>query len=217
MPSLYKISEQVKKLLDGSNPATAARYSLVEIKTFVLQVANSIIKSQHFTEEMASGAMIPDGSVLTEYTSVAVEPYMGLSRAIFPIMPVKLPLGMGVWHISKTTDIINGFIPFEPGELQMIGEEPLISDILGQIGYEPRESYALFNKNITLGDGETKILEVYMLLVVKDLSLYDDWEMLPISSSMESELIMSTFQLLSGQNIQNKKVDVISKQPEVTR
>ena len=212
MATLYSISEQVSKMLEGSNPASANKYAMPEIKRYVIQVANSIIKVQHFSEEMAAGAMIPDGSVLTEYDNIAVEPYKGLSRAMFPIMPIKLPLGMGIYHISKTDDIINGFIPFEPGELQMIGEEPLISDVMGQIAYEPREKYALFNKNITLGDEVTKINEVYMLLVVKDLSLYGDWDMLPISSSMESELIMNTYQMLSGQTPQNKKVDVINKE-----
>lgn len=217
MATLYSISEQVSKMLEGADPSSKTRFAMTEIKRYIIQVANSMIKSQHFTEEMAAGAMIPDGSVLTEYDNVAVVPYKGLSRAMFPIMPVKLPLGIGVYHISKTDDIINGFIPFEPGELQMIGEEPLISDVLGQIAYEPREKYALFNKNILLGDSQTKIDKVYMLLVVKDLSLYGDWDLLPISSSIESDLIMATFQMLSGQNTQNKKVDVINKQPEAVQ
>lgn len=214
MATLYKISEQVSKMLEGADPASKTRYAIPEIKSYVIQTINSIIKTQHFTEEMAGGEMIPEGTVLAEYDNVAVEPYKNVSRCTLPAMPIKLPLNIGIFHVGKTDDIIDGFIPFEPGQMQMLGEEPLISDVLGQVAYEPRGKYLIFNRNITLGDEETKIEEVYMLLAVKDLSLYDDWEMLPITASMENDVIMGTFQLLSAQNLQNKKVDVINKQPE---
>lgn len=217
MATLYSISEQVRSMLQGGDPPQAPKFEMEEVKRLVIQVVNGLIKTQHLTEEMAGGETIPDGSVLAEYDSVAVEKYKNVSRATLPAMPVKLSLNMGIWHVSRTDDIINGFIPFEPGQLQMIGEEPLISDILGQIGYEPMGKYIIFNKDITTNDPDNKIDEVYMKLVVKDLSLYGDYEMLPIPASMEGEVIMQTFQILSGQFPSNKKVDVINKQQEVTQ
>lgn len=213
--SIYSISEQVRKMLQGGNPASKSKYEMQEVKRAIIQVVNGLIKIQHITEDMAGGESIPDGSVLTEYDNVPVISYKNTARAILPAMPVKLLRNMGVWHVSRTDDVINGFIPFEPGQLQMLGEEPLISDILGQIGYTPMGKYIIFNKDITVNDDDNAITEVYMQLVVKDLSLYGDFEQLPISSSMEIDVINGTFQILTGQLPENKKVDVISKQQEV--
>lgn len=212
MATLYGIGESVQSLLQGGDPPVASKFQFSEIKIAVIQTINSLLKLQFLTEEMSGGESIPEGTMLAEYDNVAVEPYKGVSRATLPAMPIKLPLNMGVFHVSKTDDIINGFIPFEPGQLQMIGEEPLISDILGQIGYEPRGKYIVFNKNITEGDTDSAIHEVYMLLAVKDISLYGDFDMLPINASMELDVIQTTFKALSGQFPSNKKVDVIDKQ-----
>lgn len=212
MATLYSIVESVRGLQQGGDPPNAAKFTFQEIKIAVIQVINSLIKSQHLTEEMAGGEAIPDGTVLGEYDNVPVESYKGVSRATLPAMPVKMPLNIGIFHVGKTDDIINGFIPFGAGELQMLGEEALISDMLGQVGYEPRGKYIVFNIDITDNDANNAINEVYMLLAVKDLSLYTDWEMLPISSSMEADVIQGAFQYLSNQQPANKKVDVINKQ-----
>ena len=213
MATIFSIVEIIRTLQEGGDTPNAAKFEQNEVKIAVIQVINSMIKSQHLTEEMAGGEQIPDGTILTEYDNVAVESYKGVSRAILPIMPVKIGnRNIGVFHVSKTDDIINGFIPFRTGELQMIGEEPFISDILGQVGYEVRGKYLVFNKDITANDSDYAINEVYMLLAVKDVSLYSDWEMLPISSDMESQVIQNTFQYLSNMQPANKKVDVINKQ-----
>lgn len=215
--TLYSISESIRSLIEGMDVSSKPRYTMQEVKIAAIQVINSLIRTQHITDEMGAGENIPDGSVLAEYDNVAVEKYKNVSRATLPAMPVKLPNNLGIFHVSKTDDIINGFIPFEPGQLQMIGEEPLISDILGQIGYEPMGKYIIFNKDITTNDDDNKIEEVYMKLIVKDLSLYSDFEMLPIASSMEFQVIQETFQALVGQLPTNKKVDVINKQQEVAK
>ena len=214
MATLYSISEAVRSFLQGGDPPQAPKFEMEEVKRIVIQVVNGMIKAQHLTETMAGGESIPDGMVLAEYDNVAVEKYKNVARVTLPVMPVSLPMNMGIWHVSKVDDIINGFIPFQPGELQMIGEEPMISTILGQIGYEPRGKYLIFNKDITTNQTEYRITEVYMQLVVKDLSLYGDFDLLPIPSSMEADVIMATFQALTGQLPSNKKVDVINKQSE---
>lgn len=212
MATIYSISESVRSLQEGGDPANAAKFEMGEIKIAVIQVINSLIKSQHLTEEMAGGEAIPDGTVLQEYDNVAVESYKGVSRAALPAMPVKMNLGIGIFHVGRTDDIINGFIPFQSGQMQMIGGESLTSDVLGQHFYEQRGKYIVFGEDITEGDSETAINEVYMLLAVKDVSLYSDWELLPISSSMELDVIQGVFQYLSNQQRANKKVDVINKQ-----
>lgn len=214
MATIYSISQQVLKLMEGE-PASNKKFAMQEIKGYIVQSINGLIKAQHVTDELAAGETIPDGSVLAEYDNVPVEKYKNVARATLPAMPVKLPLNMGIFHVSKTDDIINGFIPFESGQLQMIGEEPLISDILGQIGYEQMGKYIIFNKDITTNQEEYRITEVYMKLIVKDLSLYGDFDLLPIPSSMDIQVIQEVYQILSNQYPANKKVDVINKQPEV--
>jgi uncharacterized protein YkuJ len=212
MSTIFGIVESVRSLQEGGDTPNASKFEQNEVKIAVIQVINSLIKSQHLTEEMAGGEQIPDGTVLGEYDNVAVESYKGVSRATLPAMPVKMSYNIGIFHVSRTDDIVNGFIPFQAGQMQMISGEPLISDVLGQIFYEPRGKYIVFGRDITVGDSETAINEVYMLLAVKDISLYSDWEMLPISADMESAVIQGTFEYLSNQQRANKKVDVINKQ-----
>jgi hypothetical protein len=214
MATLYSISENVRTLIEGGDPSNAPKFEMEEIKRAVIQVVNGMIKTQYLTDEMAGGETIPDGSVLAEYDNVAVEKYKNTARAELPAMPVKLPRNMGVYHVGKTDDIITGFIPFQAGQLQMIGEQPLISDILGQVGYEQRGKYLVFDRDITTNQDEYRITAVYILLVVKDLSLYGDFDLLPIPASMDFEVIMNTFQALTGKMPQNKVVDVINKKPE---
>lgn len=214
MSSIYSISENVRKLVEGSDPASRSKFSMAEAKGYIIQVINSLIKTQHFSQTMGGGENIPDGLVLAEYDGIAVTSYKGLSRAVLPVMPISLYLNIGIFHVSKADDIINGFIPFQPGQLQMIGEEHLISDVLGQIAYEPRGKYLIFNKDITTNDSDNAITTIYMLLVVKDLSLYGDFDLLPIEAAMEIDVIQTTYKLMTAQLPQNKKVDVINKQPE---
>jgi hypothetical protein len=212
--TIYSLSESIRALIEGSSIPSKPKFTLKEVKIAAVQVINGMLKAQHLTEEMSGGEAIPDGSILAEYDNISVESYKGVARCTLPAMPIKLLLNMGVFHVSKTSNIIDGFIPFESGQLQMIGEEPLLSDILGQVGYEQRGQYLIFNRDINTNEEEHRITEVYMLLAVKDLSLYGDFEMLPISSSMEMDVIQATFQILTGQMPSNKKVDVINKQPE---
>lgn len=215
MATLYSIVQGCQKLLEGADPASKKKFAIAEIKRYVIQIINSMIKTQHVTETMGLGENIPDGLVLAEYDSITVERYKNVSRAALPAMPVSLHLNKGIFHVGPTDDVINGFIPFQPGEYQMIGEESLISDVLGQIAYWPMGKYVIFNRDITTNDSDTSINEVYMQLVVKDLSLYGDWDLLPISADMEVAVIQKTFEFLAPQFVQNKKVDVIDKQEEV--
>jgi hypothetical protein len=214
MATLYSISEQVRSLLSGGDPPAAAKVEMEEVKRYVIQVINGMLKTQHFSQTMAGSENIPDGLVLAEYDGIAVEQYKNTARCVLPIMPVSLPINLGIFHVSKTDDIINGFIPFQPGQLQMIGEETLISDVIGQVAYEPRGKYLIFNYDITTNDTDNAITQVYLLLVVKDLSLYGDFDLLPIAADMEMSIIQAVFQMLMSEPPPEKKVDVIDKQTQ---
>lgn len=211
--TLYGIGESIKGML-ARDPAAGTRPNMQIIQNTAIQVINSMLGSQHFSQTMGGGENIPDGLALAAYDNVAVESYKNISRSVLPVMPVSLPLNLGIFHVGKTTDIVNGFVPFQPGEMQLIGEDELISDILGEFGYWPAGKYIYYNRDLTR-IGDYSITEVFMFLVVKDLSLYAEFDLLPIPSNMESDVIMNTYKQLSGQTIESKKVDVISKVPEV--
>lgn len=207
--TIFKITEEVLSRLNGGDRPSSSRPSKQEVKNVLIQVVNSLIKSQHFNQVMQDGERIPDGLVLAEYDNIPVEEYRGVSRGTLPVMPVSLPLNMGVFHVGKSDDAINGFIPFQPGQMAMLSEEPMLSDILGQIGYEPRGKYIVFNSDITTN--EEPITSVFALLVVKDVALYGDFELLPISADMEIDVIKGCYEFFAGQNNGEKKVDVIDK------
>lgn len=210
--TLYGIAEAVNGML-SRDPASASRPSIAVIQSTAIQVINSMLSLQHFSKTMGGGETIPDGLALAAYDNIAVESYKNISRSALPVMPVSLPLNMGIYHVGKTDDIVNGFVPFQPGEMQLIGEEEIISDILGEIGYWPAGKYIYYNRDITV-NGDYSIHEVFMFLMVKDLSQYAEFDILPISSSMENDVITNTYKQLSGQTMESKKVDVISKVPE---
>lgn len=210
--TLYSIAESIKGMLKR-DPANASRPSNPVIQNTAIQVINSMLALQHFSKTLGGGENIPDGLALAAYDNIAIESYKNISRSVLPVMPVSLPLNMGIFHVGKTDDIVNGFIPFQPGEMQLIGEEEIISDILGQVGYWPAGKYIYYNRDLTV-NGDYSINEVFMFLVVKDLSQYAEFDLLPIPSSMENDVIMNTFKQLSGQIFETKKVDVINKEQE---
>jgi len=212
MATIYSISEQIRQLLVGKDPASASRFTIQDVKQASIQAANSLLKTQHFVQNLGGGEMTPDGLVLSEYDEIAVESYGNVSRATLPAMPYSLPLNTGIFHVGKVGDPLNGFVPYEPGQMQMLSEEPYISDVLGQISYEPSGKFIYFNKDITAGDSETAINSVFMKLVVKEWSLYNDFELLPIPSDLEWPLIQETYKVLMGQYPTNKVVDVTNKE-----
>lgn len=87
------------------------------------------------------------------------------------------------------------FIPIQAGQTGNIVTQKLISDLLGQIGYEPpRDGYIIFTEDL-LGRA-IPIPYVDMQLVVMDLDKYSDYDMLPLSADMAAEVILQTMQIL---------------------
>jgi hypothetical protein len=109
---------------------------------------------------------------------------------------------MGVFHVSRLNDISDGFIPLQTGQLALIKGERLISDLLGQVGYEVVGNDVIFNKDLTTENGTT----IYLRLVVMDISQYDDYDVLPLPADMEATIIQEVFKLFSMQ-MQGAKLD----------
>jgi hypothetical protein len=111
MTTKYKIAEQVQRLLNG-NPVVSGRFNLHEIKLLVAQVANQLLKADHFAVNMPEGDTIPTNCMVYTYDNVPVTTYKTtLSKATLPSIPIGLPRNMGVLHVSKIDAIEEPFVP----------------------------------------------------------------------------------------------------------
>jgi hypothetical protein len=81
------------------------------------------------------------------------------------------------------------FIPLMRGYRALMRTDELLNDLFGQISYEPKNNYVLFNKDITLFDLTTVTIE----LCVLDMSLYGVNDVLPIPADFEQKIIDELF------------------------
>lgn len=193
----YKISEQILLMLKGGNIKAATSIEIEDIIEAVGQYINSHFKQEQLTVNMPSGETIPEGLMLAAYgdtTPIVPVQYKGVSKITLPVTPVALPRNMGVYHVSRLNDISDGFIPLQTGQLALIKGERLISDLLGQVGYEVVGNDVIFNKDLTTENGTT----IYLRLVVFDINSFDDYTNLPLPADMEATIIQECFKLFSN-------------------
>jgi len=188
----YKIIEGIQRLL-GGNPVISARVQKGDIKNLVQQVANKLLKTEHFNVNMASGDTIPPNCMIYTYDNVPVSVYKtNKSSCTLPSMPINLPKNMGVFHISKTDAIDEPFIPIPSGMYGIVKPQELLGDLSGLIGYEVFGSQVVFTQNLP-GLG---VNNVFIRLVGVDLNTVDDYTILPISADMEADIVNTVYAML---------------------
>lgn len=190
----YKIAEQVLQLLKGGNPKAATSVELEDIIEYVGQCINKVYKQEVFTG-FAEGETIPNGSMLTYFDNLTPIAYKGVSKLTLPVQPISLPRNAGIFHVSRTEDISDGFIPVLNGQTSLIKNERLISDVLNQVTYTPYGQDIVFNQDLTTENGISLIVG----LIVMDINLLSDYDALPLSADMESDVVTATFKLFSAQ------------------
>ena len=185
MPSKRFIAQQVLYRLAGGLPDTSYPIKEEDIIAALNQKINTLTKAQHFSITLPNGETIPDNLMLATYTGIAVTPVGSKSKCTLPVIPVSLPRNMGVFEIYPDSDGTIQFIPMQAGQIFLLSNQPIISDLLGQIGYEVRSSEVVFHRDITIDE----INEVNMTLVIHDILQYDDYAPLPIPADWEGLLI----------------------------
>ncbi len=207
----YRLAEEIKKLLDGADIPAASSISLNEIKISCGQVINSLLKTDYLQINTKIGETIPNGSVLGYYPNIVVEKWKNKSRVRLPIKPLKLPRDMGVWSVFPSDPEMydKEFIPLEMGQWSLLQSQPLLNNLLGQIGRETYGDYIIFTKDITI-PGE--VVTVDMRLVIMDLDQYDDFDPLPVMAEMEWQIKQEVYKLYSTQPLPDKLVDSTVKE-----
>lgn len=207
--TIYRLAEEIKKLLDGGDNPAASDISINEIKIAVGQVANSLLKTDYLQVNTRIGETIPNGAMLGYYPDLVVESWKGKSRVKLPIKPLKLPRDMGVWSIFPSDQPDKEFIPLQMGQWSLLQSQPLLNNLLGQVGRETYGEYVLFTKDITI-PGET--VTVDMRLVIMDIALYGDYDILPLIPEMEWQIKQEVVKLYSGEPVPDKLVDSTTKE-----
>lgn len=204
MTTLFRLAEEILKMLSGGKIPVATGVSINEIKIAIAQVCNQLLKVDYIQVNSRAGEAIPNGSVIGYYPNIVVEKWKNKSRAKLPIKPIKLPRDMGVWSvfISDSPDV--EFIPLQMGQWSLLQSQPLLNNLLGQIGRETYGDYVIFTKDITIPGQE---VTVDMRLVVMDFSLYDDYSILPILPEMEWQIKQEVVKMYGGEPIPDKTVD----------
>jgi hypothetical protein len=206
MTTRARISEQINRLIAG-NPVISGRVHPNDIRLLVEQVANKMLKVDHFAVNVPEGDTIPNNLMMFTYDNVPVTTYKTTrSRAKLPSIPISLPRNMGVFHISKTDAIDEPFIPIPSGMYGIIKPQSLLGDLSGLIGYEVVGSDVIFTKNLP-GLG---VNNVFIRLVGVDMSQLSDYDILPIPQDMEADIVTQVYNILAqvppadrAQNINN--------------
>lgn len=188
----YRIAEQVQRMLKG-NPVISGRVHINDIKLLIEQVANKLLKADHFQVNMPEGDTVPNNCMIFTYDAVPVTSYKtGLSKASLPSIPISLPRNVGVLHISKVDDINNPFIPIPTSTYGVIKPQSLLGGLSGLIGYEVIGRDVVFTKDLP-GLG---INSVYMRLVGVNVNQLADTDLLPLSADMEADIVDTVFKML---------------------
>jgi hypothetical protein len=192
MTTRYKIVEQIDRLIAG-NPVISGRIHVNDIRLLVEQVANQLLKADHFSVNVPEGDTIPNNCMIFTYDNVAVSTYKTTkSKATLPSIPISLPRNMGVLHVSKTDAIDEPFVPIPASLYGIVKPQELLGDLSGLIGYEVIGKDIVFTKNLP-GLG---VNSVFIRLVGVDMSQLGDYDILPLSSDMEAQVVTQVYNIL---------------------
>lgn len=204
-----RMSEQVMLRLGGGRIGAAIKFHPKEISLALEQQLNKMLRMEYLQVNIPMGEMIPNGASVASYDNILVSKYKNVSMSLLPAIPLKLPRGMGVFQIYDPNDVNCEFIPEEMGQESMLLSQPLLNDLITKTRYQWYGDRVLYNKDLTLPN---ETVYVSMRLVVLDISQYDDWTILPITSEQEADAIDAVYQKYMNEPIPDKLVDPGNKE-----
>lgn len=207
--TIGRLAEEIKKLLDGGDPPLASAVTFNEVKISCGQVINQLLKVDYLQVNSKMREVIPNGSVLGLYEGVVVTKYNTVSQATLPIKPLKLPRNLGIWSVWQTDKPQTEFIPIQMGQFNLLQSQPLINNLMGQVGYENFGLQLVFTKDLTIPN---QTVTVDMRLAIMDISQYGDFDILPILPEHEWQVKQEVWKMYSQEPIPDKLVDSTAKE-----
>lgn len=201
--TILRLGQEILQMLNGGNIPAASKVKIAEVKIAIGHVVNSLLKTDYFQSNLKLGEMIPNGSVLGYYADQEVTAWKGKSRVKLPIKPLKLPRDMGVWAVFPSGQPDKEIIPLQMGQWSLLQSQPLINDLLGQVGRETYGDYIVFTKDLTIPN---ETVTVDMRLVIMDIAQYDDYQLLPILPEQEWTVKTEVLKLYGAEPISDKLV-----------
>lgn len=217
--TIFRISEEISKVVNGGKIGASATVNITRVKIVVGQIINSLLKIEHLTINERMGEKIPNGTVLGLYENIDVSTWNGKSKCTLPVKPIKLPRNMGIWAIypkyetNGNYELDKEFIPLQMGQMGLLQSQPMINDLLGQVGYENFGSEIIFTKDIK---SLFPNVVVAMRLAIMDVSQYDDYEILPLLPEQEMEVKNQAIKFFMQEGIPDMVVDATSDQNKQT-
>jgi hypothetical protein len=185
----YSIAEQVSLKLYGGAPKVSSPVQMSDIMLAVGQACNILLKTQHFAS-MTLGENAPENLMIATYPKVPLTTWGGKrARCTLPAMPVSLIRNLGVWQVSTSEFFECLLIPIMSGQFDLLRGQDVISDLLGQTGYEVDGMQLTTTKDLTIDN----IDGLYIRLLITDISTLSDYAPLPIPADMEGLVIDTVY------------------------
>jgi hypothetical protein len=192
------LSEQVQRIytrfLDRGNESDTI--DIREVMLLVSQTINKILKLEVAESFKAGLVDIPKCSLIQYTASVTADAPNNRSFITLPVIPLTLPLDMGIWNIAASNAAMTPYIPI-PSQDVLVFQGANLSYLEGQVGYYVQGKKVFFTKDLTLA-GNGSISSVIINILASDFSQFGDNDMLPISPEVESAVITEVLNIISG-------------------
>jgi hypothetical protein len=198
MATKSTLSEQCQRIyarfLDKDNPSDVI--DIREVMLLVSQAINKILKLEVAESFKAGLVDIPKCSLIQYTASVTADAPNNRSFITLPVIPLTLPLDMGIWNIAASGAAMTPYIPI-PSQDVLVFQGANLSYLEGQTGYYVQGKKVFFTKDLTLA-GNGSISSVIINILASDFSQFADNDMLPISPEVESAVITEVLNIISG-------------------
>jgi hypothetical protein len=201
------LAEQILRIYYGGNIPSNGHITKFDVFRLIEQFANQELKAERFNVNLPEGEYYPTDALIATYEEVDVVPYKNKAKSVLPAIPIAMPRGMGVWHVSSTTDIDNPFIPLQSGQYGIIKGIKDLGSLSGLVGYEPVRNEIIYTKNIH-AEGTTK---VFIRLLVSSIAAIDEYDFLPLTPDMEARIVVNILNVLRNIQPADRAVDGTDK------
>jgi hypothetical protein len=165
-----------------------------EIKLLVNQSINKVLKLQ-VSESFKAGMIdVPKCNIVEYSCAVTSQPANTRAFITLPVIPINLPMDMGIWTISASNAAMTPYIPI-PSQDVIVFQGTNLSALEQQVGYYMQGKKVYFTKDITtVANGS--ISSVLVNLLVSDFSTQGDNDLLLISPEVENSIIEDVLGIL---------------------